>query len=160
VRHILFLADEHDDHDDHDEMEETLRTKEEAERLAWDVVARIAEGEDMVELVQELSEDTDLSNEGIYSFTREDGFEPGFLDWTFDDSRTIGEVGVCETTYGYHVMRLEDMSFTPFEEVRPDIEYDIKTEEVTKIKDAWKNDPKFKLQTNERVYNSLVNTLY
>ena len=149
VRHILFLYEGKQD-------AETPRTHEESEQLANDTVKRIEEGEDMAGLVQELSEDNDLSNEGIYTFKRTDSYEQGFLDWTFAAGREIGEVGVCETSYGYHVMRLEGMDMIPFDEVKEDVVGKIKTEQLNKIKEEWVNESRFKLQINQRVFDSVV----
>ncbi|MCL2059314.1 MAG: peptidylprolyl isomerase [Oscillospiraceae bacterium] len=148
VRHILFFYEGPDI--------EAPREQEESERLALEMVERIAAGEDMAELVHEYSEDGDLSNDGIYIITRATGFEQGFLDWTFDGARNVGDVGICETSYGYHVMRLEDMQVMPFEEVMEDIIGDIKAEQVEYQTETWKNDPRFQVQINQRVFDSVV----
>ena len=153
VRHILFLYEGQLD-------DGTTREQEESEQLAIDTVERINAGEDMAELVQELSEDTDLSNEGIYVFKRTDGFEQGFLDWTFDPERQIGDVGICETSYGYHVMRLEDFRRIPFEEAKDEIVDGIKTDEIEAITASWKEDSRFQLQINQRVYDSVISQTY
>jgi len=149
VRHILFFYEgEHEDG--------TPREPEESELLALNTVARIEAGEDMAELVQELSEDGDLSNEGIYTFNRNEGFEQGFKDWTFDPDRYIGEVGICETAYGFHVMRLEDRHFITFEEAVDEITYNLKSDQVESIVNGWKNEPRFQLQINQSVYDTVV----
>jgi len=149
VRHILFFYEgEHEDG--------TPREQEESQQLALMTVARIEAGEDMAELVQELSEDGDLSNEGIYKFNRNENFEQGFKDWSFDPDRVIGEVGICETAYGYHVMRLEDYHFITFEEAVDEIIYDIKSEQVEAIVANWKTEPRFQIQINQSVYDMVV----
>ena len=149
VRHILFMYEEQLD-------DGTMRTAEESEQLALDTVERIKAGEDMAELVQELSEDSDLTNEGIYVIKPTENYEQGFLDWSFDPERQIGDVGICETSYGYHVMRLEDFRRIPFEEAKDEIVDSIKSQEVEAISESWINDSRFQLQINQRVYDSVV----
>jgi len=148
VRHILFMSANGD--------EENPRTDEDAKKLAEDTLARINAGEDMAELVQELSEDNDLTNEGIYTIKPTDGYEPGFLDWTFDSERTIGETGICETSYGYHVMRLEDMVAIPFEDVKDTIIDAIKKDSLNNMINEWKKEPRFDPKINQNVYDAVV----
>ena len=149
VRHILFKYEGEND-------DGSTRTPEESEMLAKQTVERINAGEDMGELVQELSEDSDLSNEGIYVLKPTDGYEQGFLDWTFDSARYINEVGICETSYGYHVMRLEGMRDIPFEEVSESIISEIKSAELDKIMEGWRNEQRFQPKINQPVYDSVV----
>ena len=149
VRHILFLFEGKED-------AETPRTSEESLQLALDTVDRINAGEDMAELVQELSEDTSLTNEGIYTFSRSDSYEQGFKDWAFDPERKTGDTGYCETSYGYHVMRLEGSQTIPFEDVKDQIIDDIKYERYDAMVESWKGESRFQVQTNQRVYDSMV----
>ncbi|MDR3121411.1 MAG: peptidyl-prolyl cis-trans isomerase, partial [Clostridiales bacterium] len=132
------------------------RTREESKALAEDTVARINAGEDMAALVQELSEDTDLTNEGIYTFKKTDPYEQGFIDWAYDPERKVGDVGIAETSYGYHVMRLEDHTVQTFEEVKESIVDEIKTEQVDAIVEGWKTEPRFQVQVNQGVYDSMT----
>lgn len=155
VRHILFLYEGKVNEEDPDTSEAT-RTREESEALAHATEERIKAGEDMAGLVQALSEDTDLTNEGIYTFKRADGYEQAFKDWSFEDGRQIGDVGVCETSYGYHVMKLESRRTVPFEEAKDAITDDIKTEQVESIITSWKSESRFQAKTNQRVYDSVV----
>ena len=156
VRHILFFYEGPDSLYDEDYENALIRTPEESEQLAMQVVERIMAGEDMVELVHEYSEDGDLSNDGLYTFSRTESFEPGFLDWTFDPARFVGEVGICETSYGYHVMRLEDMHVIPFEDAKESIIGQIKSDEIDAISESWKNDPQYQVQINQQVYESVI----
>jgi len=136
------------------------RTTEESERLANEIADRIKAGEDMIALVHEYSEDNDLSNDGLYTqITPKTGFEQGFLDWTFAEGRQVGDVGVCETTYGYHVMKLENSRVIPLEEVKQDLIDEIKNAELEKITNDRLNDPKYQVQKNEKVYNSLISSV-
>ena len=148
VRHILFLYEGKEGGPG--------RTPEESEELAYETAARIKAGADMADLVQELSEDGNLSNEGIYTFTADEGYEQAFKDWAFDPDREINETGVCETSYGYHVMRLEDRRLQTFEEVREEIIYEIKQAQVESIFKSWVEDPKYTVQINQRVFDSVV----
>ena len=152
VRHILFFYEGND--------EEFPRSVEESEALALQTIARINAGEDMIDLVMELSEDGDLSNEGLYEFSKGDSYEPGFVEWTFDHVNQIGDVGLCETSYGFHVMRLEDRYVTSFDEAKDEIIYDIKSAQLEQIMEAWKGEARFQIQTNERVFDTVVKEVF
>ena len=164
VRHILFMYEgkaaphAHEEGEEHseDEVIAPARTNEESRLLAEQILERVKNGEDMAALVQEFSEDNDLTNEGIYVIKPNESYEPGFLEWTFDKDRQVGDAGICETSYGYHVMKLEGFRIIPFEEVSEDIINTIKTDELKKITDGWKNDPKYQIQKNDRIYESVL----
>jgi hypothetical protein len=150
VRHILFFYEGIPGGDN-------PRTREEAEQLARDTVERIKAGEEMSGLVMELSEDNYLENEGVYVFSRNENYDTGFLQWTFfEPDRQVGDVGICETTYGYHVMRLEDMQIIPLEDVKDYIADAVKKEELDRIVEEWQNEPRFQIRINQGVLDSLV----
>lgn len=57
-------------------------------------------------LVTANSEDTgSVENGGLYENIRiTDSYVSEFLDWSFADGRKVGDSGIIETTYGYHIM--------------------------------------------------------
>lgn len=57
-------------------------------------------------LATDHTEDTaSAESGGLYAGVRlSDSYVPEFLDWCFDPSRKEGDVGIIETTYGYHIM--------------------------------------------------------
>jgi len=150
VRHILFT------YEGAPGGEESGRAKEESEKLAHETVSRVKAGEDMARLVHELSDDPYLEEDGVYTFGPTDGYDPGFLGWTFAEGRKAGDVGVCESVYGYHVMRLEEFGALPFEEVKPYIVDTMKYDIVNNIIAEWKNEPRFALQIDEDAVASMI----
>jgi len=146
VRHILFLY----------EGKAGYRDQDESERMANDIAERIKAGDDMVELVWEYSEDTDLTNDGVYEFRRTESYEPAFINWTFNEGNQVGDVGVCETSYGYHVMRLEDVRPSQFEDVSEEIIEDVKSSELNTQLETWFGSARFQPVINQGVYESLI----
>ncbi len=57
-------------------------------------------------LCTEHSSDTGSAEKGgLYDNIRiTDSYVEPFLNWSFDESRKVGDVGIVETTYGYHIM--------------------------------------------------------
>jgi len=146
ARHILFMFDGL----------EGERTQEESHMMAEDTLARINNGEDMTALVIELSEDNGTEeNEGLYTFSRLDAYEPNFLNWAFDSN--VGDTGIVETSYGYHVMRLEDKQVQTFETVKDSIISSIKNEQYIALVDGWAQEPRFELKINEKAYAQITN---
>ncbi|SFS34443.1 peptidyl-prolyl cis-trans isomerase D [Zhouia amylolytica] len=83
------------------------RTKEEAEALAKEVLAKVKADEDFAALAREYSEDPGSAfSGGTY-----DNIFPGqmvkpFNDFIFDNE--IGSVDLVETDFGYHIIKVED----------------------------------------------------
>ena len=146
VRHILYLF-EGDDPDN-------FRTEEESKALAEAMLKRVEAGEDMKALAEEFSEDTGVTmNSGEYTFKRTDGFVPEFLDWGF--ASEIGDCGIVETSYGYHVMKKEGIVVEPLEDVTDSINTTIKNGKMDIVFEGWKADPKNVLVLNQEVFDSI-----
>ena len=144
VRHILFLYNG----------ESGDRSEEESLALAEDMLARIEAGEDMGALALDYSEDGAVySNEGEYTFGRNDDFVPEFVDWGF--SANPGDLGIIETDYGYHVMRLEASGVTPFDELEDDIIYWLKTEALNDYLNQFLVDPAYELIVDEAIFSTM-----
>ena len=61
--------------------------------------------ESFAALAEELSEDGgSKSNGGLYQEIYHNQMVQTFNDWIFDESRQVGDTGIVETDYGYHVM--------------------------------------------------------
>ena len=145
VRHILYLNEGVDT--------ANPRTKEESKQLADDMLKRVEAGEDMKSLADEFSEDTGVTyNSGEYTFTRNDNYVAEFITWGF--SSAIGDTGVIETTYGYHVMKKEGATTETFENVSSSISELLKNEALNAIITEWSADPKYELKVNEEVLRS------
>ena len=58
-------------------------------------------------LVEEHTDDTaSAATGGLYEdiTPQKNVYEEGFFNWSIDDSRKKGDVGIVETSYGYHIM--------------------------------------------------------
>lgn len=59
-------------------------------------------------LAEKYTEDTgSAANGGQYLNVRKGQMVEAFEDWCFDEARTVGETGIVETDYGYHLMYFE-----------------------------------------------------
>jgi len=110
ARHVLIATSD---------MEEDEKAA--AEELANDLLQQIADGADIQELAEIYSDDRDsngiLNSGGEYEFGRNE-MVPEFEEWAF--SAEVGDTGVVETDYGYHVMQLM-RGPTAFEDARDDV---------------------------------------
>ena len=126
VRHILMLIDNYVIKDgetkeegteaqaDETEKEEESKYSDEEWAACMSEAQRILDlwlqnpTEDyFAELANEHSDDQDgkVTNGGIYQgITSETNFVKPFLDWCMDENRKVGDYGIVQTEYGYHIM--------------------------------------------------------
>lgn len=144
VRHILFSYTGKDG----------KRTQDESKKLAEDMLVKVKAGEDMKALAKQHSEDPGVTeNEGEYVFTKFDNYVDEFKDWALKAS--VGDAGIVETTFGYHVMKLEKREPTPFDNVKEQIKAGLVDKKYAELLEQWKKDPKFNAVKNQRVYDSI-----
>lgn len=117
VRHMVFLADR-------TAPDSTRSRAREAARAA---LARVEAGEDFPQLAAELSEEPGADERaGLLRPAREGDWVPEF--WAASAALEPGEVsGVVESSYGYHVIRLERKDMIPFADVRDRVARDVAT---------------------------------
>ncbi len=128
--------------------------KIEAENKSKDILNRINAGEDMEKLAKEYSDDPPVEeNGGVYTFTKYDSYVDEFKEWAI--KANVGDTGIVETVYGYHVMRLENREPVSFEDVKENIKNEILQERFAELLEEWKKDPAYAVQTNDKVYNEL-----
>lgn len=60
--------------------------------------------EAFAELAKEYSEDSNAEDGGIYEDVTEGYMVAEFENWSLAEGRKAGDVGIVETTYGYHIM--------------------------------------------------------
>lgn len=156
VKHVLFST-----------MDMTTRTPlpeekiKEAETKANEILARVKAGEDIAALAKEYSEDEGSKEEGgEYTFNRYDQNKrmvPEFEEWAYNNA--IGEAGLVETMYGYHVMKLENRVATPLDDVKNIIRNELLNakfeKEYTEKMEAWKKEPKYNIEKNAKVFDSI-----
>lgn len=111
VRHVVALADEEAPDSVHEAARERARR----------ALERIEEGEEFAEVAAELSEEPGADERGgLLSPGREGTWVPEF--WRAASSLEEGEhTDVVQSSYGYHVLRLEERRTVPFEEARSDV---------------------------------------
>ena len=89
--------------------EEKAKAKSEAENL----LAQYLDGEKTEEAftallrehTDDIGSDGTANNDGLYeNIHLTSGYVENFLNWANDASRTVGETGIIETEYGYHIM--------------------------------------------------------
>ena len=104
VRQCLVGFDAEDEDNVTDE--EKATAKEKAEKLLAEWKEGDATEATFITMANENTTDTATSETGgLYSGVRiTDSYVDEFLDWCFDSSRKAGDVGIIETTYGYHIM--------------------------------------------------------
>ena len=104
---------------------------EASKKLAEEILERAKNGEDFDKMAQDYSTDPGLeSNPQGYVFTDGEMVKP-FEDWLFDAARTVGETGIVETEYGYHVMYFVGNSGMTYRDFM--IESTLRNEDLT----AW-----------------------
>lgn len=111
VRHILItpVADENAETDENGNAILTDQNWADAKAKAEEIYDMWLTGEatedSFAELAGEYSEDPgSASNGGLYEEVYPGQMVDTFNDWCFDASRQVGDSGIVETTYGYHIM--------------------------------------------------------
>ena len=107
VRHILVQVDTSGldkESETYEADEKALwdEAKAEAEQILADWKAGAATEESFGEMAAELSDDG--ADHGLYEKVYKGQMVEAFEDWCFDASRKVGDTGIVETPYGYHVM--------------------------------------------------------
>ena len=110
VRHILVTPEhKHEDGEEHAEgetysEEELANAKAAAEQILNEWKSGAATEESFAELANAKSADGDGTTGGLYENVYPGQMVTAFNDWCFDESRKVGDTGIVETQYGYHVM--------------------------------------------------------
>ncbi len=97
VRHILISADSSADE----------ATKAEAEAKAQEILDQYLAGDQTEEAFAELAKANSADNAeagGLYENIAPGTMVDSFDAWCYDEARQVGDTGIVETKYGYHVM--------------------------------------------------------
>lgn len=134
VRHILVTCAE-------EEKDDVIAEKK---NIAEGILERVNKGEDFSELAKEFSEDPgSKDNGGKYEIKPSDSMVPEFIDWTF--SHKAGDTGIIKTTYGFHIMKLDEISNT-FEQQGKDLEYGYKSSEYSAVMNEYFNNGEYPIE--------------
>ncbi len=104
-----------------DEEGEPLDDEEKAEKLerAERVKQLVESGEHEIDaLVKGYSDDTDLSNLGLYDVSKNSNFVKEFKEWALKQTEVTDVVEIVETQFGYHVMMCEEIKTIEDEKVK------------------------------------------
>ena len=110
VRHILLFPEGGTPVEDSDEViytdEEWAACYTKAEALLNEWKEGKATEESFAELANTHSEDGGSNtNGGLYTgINKQTNFVENFLNWCMDESRQVGDTGIVQTEYGYHIM--------------------------------------------------------
>jgi foldase protein PrsA len=130
----------------------TDEQKADAKKRADDLLARVQAGEDIGALAAEFSEDPgSKDNNGEYAFPRGQMVKP-FEDWAF--SAAVGDQGVVETDYGYHIMEL--IADSSYESVKPLVEDALKS---IKAQEVFQEVPVLLASGNWVIATDILDTL-
>jgi foldase protein PrsA len=115
VRHLIDMPPRH----------EAASPREEARAKATRAHERIRNGEPFPEVAAEVSEEPGAEGrQGLLEPGRKGAWVGEF--WDAASALQAGDVSpVVETTYGFHVLRLEGRTLVPFEEVRAQVMLDL-----------------------------------
>ena len=113
--------------------EEKAEAKARAEELlaTWEAGEKTEDS--FAVLANEKSNDGDGTTGGLYADIYPGQMVTNFNDWCFDDNRFVGETGIVETEYGYHVMYFVGDSDITYRD------YQIKTQLQNEEMNSWYN---------------------
>lgn len=133
VRHLLVSFEKDEDGN------VSAKAKEEAKAAAEGFLKQWQDGaateESFIELVKAESDDSSASTGGLFEdITPVSNYVESFRNWAVDETRKVGDTGVVESTYGYHVMYYVGASELNYRELM--IENDLRAKDL----DAWYNE--------------------
>lgn len=106
VRHILVAFPTDDDGNTLEIKDEEKPTYKAKAQAILDEYLKNPTEENFAKLATEKSEDPgSVEDGGLYAdLTASTNFVQEFKDWYLDESRKVGDTGIIETSYGYHIM--------------------------------------------------------
>ncbi|AEE95997.1 peptidylprolyl isomerase [Mahella australiensis] len=143
VSHILISIPE----DKYSADETTKKTEyDKIKPEAEQVLAKAKAGDDFAELVKQYSDDAGTKDQGgTLTFSREDQIEPAFIEASFALKNKGDISGLVQTSYGYHIIRLEEKipsKVHTFEEKKQEIHDTLlqqkKNDKITALIEEWK----------------------
>lgn len=84
--------------------EEKAAAKEEAEKLLADWIAAGDLSEDSFATLAKENSDDNADEGGLYEDVYPGQMVDSFEQWCYDDNRQVGDTGIVESEYGYHIM--------------------------------------------------------
>jgi foldase protein PrsA len=148
VKHILILTN-----DSKTGQALTGAKLDEKKKLAEDILSKAKSGTDFESLVKQYSEDPGSKDKGgEYTFGKGKMVKE-FEDWSF--SAKEGDMGIVQTSYGYHVMKFIKKEVSTFEKQKDTIKSKLLADAFKKKMEEWKKDPKYDIKRNQKVIDSV-----
>lgn len=146
VKHVLFMTI-----DPNTNQPLPQDKQDDAKKKGEDILAKVKAGSDIAALAKQYSEDGgSKDNGGEYTFGKGEMVKE-FEDWSFNAK--VGDVGLVQTQYGYHVIRLEKVS--GFDDVKETLKTDYPGKKFTDQIEQWKKDSEYTLVKNESVLSNI-----
>lgn len=126
--------------------------QEEVKKKADEVLSKAKAGGDFGALAKEFSEDPGSKDtKGQYTFGKGEMVKE-FEDWSF--KAKPGDIGMVKSDFGYHIMKkptFEEMNKDDYENLKKGAQQN----KLVKELDTLKNDPKYDVVKNQRVFDSI-----
>ncbi|MEN8905251.1 MAG: peptidylprolyl isomerase [Clostridiales bacterium] len=146
VQHILFLTT-----DDSGKKLSDDKIKEKKKK-ADEMLEKVKNGEDIKKLAKENSEDPSAAeNSGEFTFVKDGQMVKEFEDWSFKAKK--GDVGIVETEYGYHVMKLSKRTDIKDEDIKTAVKTSLQQEKYEEKIDSWLKQKEYKLEKEDKKIN-------
>ena len=92
--------------------EEVTRTREEAEKLAKEILKTVNK-DNFADKAKENSDGPSASKGGELGFFKQGQLAKEFNDYIFDENRKIGDIDLVETSFGFHIIKVDDKKTDP-----------------------------------------------
>lgn len=132
--------------------------KAEAKKKAEELLAKVKAGEDINKLAEENSSDPSVKeNKGKLTFGKGE-MVTEFEDFCFNNK--VGDIGLVESQYGYHVIKIQEHKEQTLDEVKDTIKNTLGYNKYNEKLDAWKKDSQFAIVKNDKVLDKINKSLY
>lgn len=135
---------------------EKLAAKKAAEELMAEFKGSKMTEEIFSEMANEHSDDQNgnVTNGGLYEDIYPGQMVEAFEEWCYDEERKEGDVGLVETTYGWHVMYFVGDSETNYRDFM--VENDLHSDTMTKWMEAMVEKISFELLTDKFIDKDMI----
>ena len=139
VRHILITPEDVEDSSDEDAVAAAKAAAEEKAQAVLDEWLKGSRTEErFAELANTYSDDPGSNtNGGLYEDVYSGEMVQAFNDWCFDPERAVGDYGIVETDYGYHVMYFSGSRTIWQEEVLEDLRSEAAQELIDSVLEKY-----------------------
>lgn len=124
---------------------------------AQDILKKYLDGDKteaaFAELAKEYSEDGNAADGGIYEAVPQGKMVAAFENWSLAEGRKEGDVGIVETTYGYHIMYHIAATETTWSDT---IKEDLATEEQSEFAEKLSTADNVKIENEDQSTLDLV----